>query len=402
MNKAKELNKMAKAVKKVKKELKKEKKEQKVASVVVSKSAIPSKIQSKFKTYFQSLPGKNGSTVCCGADLLGVVSTPNASIFGGSILQINGIIGSILVTPLGSVFLNTRLYVEALRYEKFRFRKLRFHFLSDVGTNVNGSVILAYDPDPADNSINLQPDANSSLSSLQILMGFADAEKDSVWTPFSMDCRTVKNDPQEFYYTNYVGGDIRLAAQGSLWVADGGSLPNNTSLGSIAIEYEIEFWDPSMDQLNSQANYAKIGFATSLTANQGLNFLASTPSIAFTGGGKGTYPIGVDSAGNSFVSIPPGIHLVDYTGVCSSGGTPTAPKMTFSLVDNIVNVVASTISSLQSADSGASTTSSSFKQNKLIVAPGGTKLYGTLDPAFTGTAVNFGLKLIEWAASSLI
>jgi len=413
-NSNKDLNKVAKEIKKVTKSLKKEKKEAKklVASSSESGGSMtkamnfgmsftPSKIQSSFKSYFQSIPGKNGSSRCVGADYIGLASTAGGST-QGTVLNINGVQGNIPISPLTAFFLNTRLYTEALRFEKYRFRKMRFLFCPDVGTSTNGSIIMAFDPDPADNLLNMNPGtADQSLASVQILMGFQDSMKSSVWTPSILECKTIKSDPQNFYYTNYSGGDIRLAAQGQLWVANGGSLPSNTSLGAIAIEYEIEFFDPSLDQLLSQAAFTKTG-ATSLNQNAAFNTITITPTSNFSGGGKQLYPLGTDSLSNVFVAMPPGVHEVITANTCSSGGTPTPPKVSLSFLDNIGQAITTVATLITDLNSSAAATSSSTRRYKVVVPPGGTKMYGLFDPAFTGTTASMLLQATQWAASALL
>lgn len=398
----KEIKKVVKEVKKIENNGKKESSGNKKNPVNLSQTYIPSKVTTNFKPFYKSTPGKNGSVRSYGADLLGVAKLSSNTV-GGTVLSINGAQGPLLISPLSAQFQGSRLYVEALRFEKFRFRKLRFHYIPYLGTNSTGSVILAYDPDAADNNINANPPLQGELQALQVLMSFQDAESGSVWSPFCMDCKTVESDPQSFYYTNYIGSDIRLAAQGVLWVASGGGIGANVTLGNIAIEYEIDFYDPSMDQLNSQVQYATNAITVDFGQNKGLNGILANPTVTqATGGGLAIYPRGVDAQGNSFVVLPPGIHALEYGATTTSGGTPTAPKMNFSFVDQLSSLASSALTVLAETASGAAPNSSDVKRMKLSVGPGGSKLYGTIDPSFTGAAMNAFLNIVQWAAVAMI
>jgi hypothetical protein len=358
----------------------------------------PSKIQTEFKSFFQSVPMKNGASRVNGADIIAVVAT-GASNFSGTPLTSAQGVGSFLISPFSPQLVGTRLGIEALRFEKYRFKKLRFVFLPDVGTGTNGSVILAFDPDATDNFVNLAPTALTSLNSLQTLMGFEDSVKASVWTPFALDIKTIKSDPQQFYYTNYNGGDLRLAAQGQLWVCSGGSLPNTTSLGSIGIEYEIEFYDPSLDQLNSQVRYDVPASAVDTVPLHGFNAF-NTGTVKTTGGGTGLYQLVTDTLGNKYFSIPPGVHQIDSTSTNTSGASGSAPIITYTALANLVSSVVPVVTSLFSGNSG--TVIGSYASNKAMIysPPGGTKLYANI----SGSTSNLSqfLEIAQWATSLII
>lgn len=359
----------------------------------------PSKIQTEFKTYYER-SSRSGRTVARGADLIGIAKVPPDSV-GGTVLEISGYQGPIIIGPLAPNFVGTRLYFEALRFEKYKFTKLQFVFLPDVGTSANGSIILGYDPDPSDDFIELNPKIETSLTSIQTLLGYQDSLKASVWSPSVLNCGSVKTDPQTCWYTNYTGGDLRLAAQGALWVCSGGSLADETYIGSIGVEYEIEFWDASLDQLNSMIQFEKPGLTKDTAPNQGFNQLA-TGTKKSTGGGEEIYPLKQDESGNTYISVPPGVHKFSQTSTCNSGGTPTAPQHQYNFIENIDGINEAVVSILDYVSSGASPTSVATSELKIVAPPGGGKLYGTLDNTFTGTSLSTVIKILEFAAAAVL
>jgi len=364
--------------------------------------SAPARSSSLYQCYYDTKMTKSGQ-ISRGMDFLCQVKSRSESTVSGEVMLLNG--GTdphgLILTPLSDVFQGTKLGIDALKYEKFRFRRLKFIYTGDVGSSVAGSIILAYEPDAAD-LINLSPTAGaSSLEAMQTALGFQDSLKGPGWSTFELNCKSVVSDPQKFYYTNYVGGDIRLAAQGQLWIINGGNQTVGTQYGTVLIEYECEFFDSSLTSINSQRYIVKNNFAVSTAANHGLNFLSSTLDLDQRTGEGDQYAIQVDESGNSFVTIPPGIHQLNYSSSCASGGTPTAASQAFSVLQNILNNGLSAVyTQLQYNASSAASTSSYNEIGRIDSPPGGCKLYSTL--ATTGSVVSHVLKLAQWAADTLI
>jgi hypothetical protein len=339
-----------------------------VVKVSKQEVAVPAAIQTYFKPVMPKMSTRaDGSVTMSGSDLLDFVSLVNDST--GAVLK------RLDLNPQSTVFSNTRLGIESLRFEKYRFKKLCFHFLAELPTSQKGSIIMAYDPDAADDpQENFPASSSESLTAIQTFMAYRDAENFNIWLGAKLEAK-VKFDPQKFYYTNYSGGDIRLAQQGSLFVVLGGStgLSGGTTLGKIALEWEIEFYEPTLENVNPQTKAVSnsVNF-TSVTA-QGFNGLNSG-NLTQTQNGP---DLGTDSQGNKFFDLIPGVYDVFSTLVTNGS---TAGTVTYNLVSNIADNLG-TITSLVGAVNTNVLTSLTSQEHRITVPQGGAKLYSTLNAA---------------------
>lgn len=339
------------------------------ATKVSSMTMAPSAVSRVFKPYYTSVPvGNKGQCRVSGGDLLTPIQTTGANNFTGTVLS------NFVICPLSTVFQNTKIYYESLRYEKFRFRKLIFHWCPDAPTSTSGSIVMGYDPDPADTNISMV--ATTSINQYQIgfatvqtLLGFQDSVKGNVWESFSLNCKTIKNDPQDFYYTSQQGGDARLFSQGQVYVALGGQTGTNILLGSLGVEYEIDFFDPSLDQLNPMTTYKNTVVQTpDNRTNFGFNTLLAA-AIKDVNIGNNQYPINIDNLGAAYISIPPGVHVMDYTA--QQAAQTITPTFT-GIANNILQSVTTSLID----DFRVTGLTKQFL--KIISPPGGSKLYSSI------------------------
>lgn len=364
-----------------------------LSSKPVSAMSGPAVMGSSLKPYRRVSLNKRGVLVLEALDLVAVIAAPGTNTTSGQQLL------SLPISPLAKPFLNTSLYYEALRHEKYLFKKLRAIWEPDVATSANAGFIMAYDPDISDAGPIVKPTtADAQLQVQQVYMGYRDSIKSSLWMPTILDIR-VKEDPQDFYYTNYLGGDPRLASQGQLFFAVTGSPINaNTILGTVALEYKVEFFDPSVDQINSEMKVSGTGLTSVTTSNSGLNKLKNQTFVL--SGTANEFPFGVDAQGNSFINIPPGIH--EIVRVQTNTGNNTAMGLpTYSLVDNILSAIPGVLTVLESV-AGTQTaidSSTGYVRTKIQAPLGGSKLYST--DTLAGT-ISDTLRLVSWAASALI
>lgn len=370
----------------------------------IGTTAYPSKVATSIKPYYSTTSLKGGAVRIKGLDMIAVVST-DTNVLGGTSLLLNGQRRQVEVSPLSTFFTSTKLGIDALRFEKYQFTKLKFIFMPDTGTGSDGSIILGYDPDVSDDFIEFITTAANSLGSMQTLLGFEDSESGSVWAPVVLDVKTIETDPTQILFTNYTGGDERLAFRGRLWVASGGSLPTNKVLGKLLIEYEIELYDPSVDQLNAQR---KLTYSAPITYASGSDMISTMSTSAFlqdfsANGGKDAYPIidanNIASNKSKAISIPPGKHKLFINNKCNSGGTPVFSATNPSVLPNISGQTAN-ITSTTNDFSGAAPTALSSWEGIIEAGLGGAKLF--LDQVFTGTTIQPVIQLIEWAASAIL
>jgi len=341
-----------------------------VVKVSKQEVAVPAAIQTYFKPVMPKMSTRaDGAVVMSGADLLDFI--PLASDSTGSVLR------RLDLNPQSAIFSNTRLGIESLRFEKYRFRRLKFHFLAELPTSQKGSVILAFDPDAADDpQENFPTNSTESLTALQTFMAYRDAENFNIWLGAQLDAK-IKFDPQKFYYTNYSGGDVRLAQQGSLFVVLGGStgLSIGTTIGKIALEWEIEFFEPTLENVNPQTKSILNSGSFSSGIAQGFNLIAQS-NLSQTQNGP---ELSTDSLGNRFFELIPGVYDVISTLAVNGG---TAATVSYNLVSNIADNIG-TVAALIGATNSNASTSLTSQEHRLTVPQGGAKLYSTMNAALT-------------------
>lgn len=161
----------------------------------------------------------------------------------------------------------TRLQIWSQMYEKFLFRKLRFHVVPSVPTTNSGSYIVAYDRDPTD------PTPPSDLGGSRALMSYENSCEFPIWVPGAITCPLIQ--PDEGYYTGS-GTDERLFTQGQLyiWQLDAASVANLSF--TVYVEYECDFFVPQLEQINGLTFGSNSGSATP------SNYIAASTSAPYT------------------------------------------------------------------------------------------------------------------------
>ena len=142
------------------------------------------------------------------------------------------------INPRVGAFVGTKLALLARCYEKYVFRRIKFHFVSAIPATQTGSYWVAYDKDMADDS---PPETSDGIKQMMALAG---SRMVNVWENVTIDGDLT--DTQDFYYTNYTGYDGRLTNQGQVWLMH--DVPGGTNLKvNLWIEYEIELFDPQLE-----------------------------------------------------------------------------------------------------------------------------------------------------------
>lgn len=162
------------------------------------------------------------------------------SVINGNSQSFNNLFNR-TINPSSEIFFGTRLNLYSKMFEKFLFRRLRFHYDSGVSATTTGSLILAYDRDATDGT----PPNNET--GLRQYLSMANSEIGNVWEDITIDCKLA--DLQEFYYTSLNNSDARLTSQGQIYVTQvNGASSGTASLGSLWVDYDIEFFDPAVEQ----------------------------------------------------------------------------------------------------------------------------------------------------------
>lgn len=328
------------------------------------------------KTAFSVLSSNRGNGAVCirGKDYLGLITIPVAGTSPAGTTVFN-----MPISPSAPQLQSSRLSRFSQMYDKFFFKRLKFHFTAQTPTTTQGSIIVAYDHDAADATPPV------SESGIQALMSFQDSVTAPAWASVDLDCH-VRNDAQDWYYTNFVDEEERIAFQGQLYV----TVLTGYSVGSFLsawVEYEVDFWDPQLDpSSNTETKSFLAGAVVSNTANAAFNPLAGVWGTSANNPLNPFIQPGVDSAGNSYLNIlKGGAYLLEQIAKQSSAGTFT----TFNTPTVSVNHPGqtATITNNESlAAIGAGT--SAYRKDLLKIPFGGAKVYGTAAGADTvGTLI---------------
>lgn len=166
-----------------------------------------------------------------GCDYYGSITTPS-SVSEGSVL-INQIIAL-------NQFDQTRIKQFGALFERYQVNSWRFYYVPAVASTVQGQLLMYPEYDVAD-----------SVGSNPMRSGLAHMGSDlfNVYTETSI--QFVHADPFTDLFVSPDGTDTRLSAIGKLIVLAGPNVPASTALGSIYMEYDIDFYIPCLNDLVS-------------------------------------------------------------------------------------------------------------------------------------------------------
>lgn len=131
----------------------------------------------------------------------------------------------------------------AARYEKYRFRKLKYSFVPIVSASTNGVVSMVPDYDALD------PAPTTFINAMQ----YAGAKSSPVWQQFSLVVpkKTLMPSDDTFYVrTEGLGAavaDLKTYDIGNLFICCEGMAADHTVVGHLYVDYEIELITPNID-----------------------------------------------------------------------------------------------------------------------------------------------------------
>jgi len=312
---------------------------------------------------------RRGSIRVKGQDWLGRITASASEVPGYVYLEI-------YINPLEIA--GTRLSLFAQLYDKFRFGLLKFHFVPAGSTQTRGTVLLAYDRDISD----VTPPPNDT--GVRQFMAMMDAVSSPIWAPCTAVCPL--SHPEEGLWCNPVsGGDDRLSYQGQLYVAclEPSSLTAGQSLGDLFMEYDVEFFDPQLDQTVPISNMA-VPASTSPTPSDLLRTLAPTAGFGAGAyvGTPGLFPKVDPVTLKGYLDLAQGVYRLTqaiqqdgFTAGAIQGQAPT-------LIPNVTRPAPApqpivTLIRQLNADP-ASTSSSEYGEYIVAVPPGGGKMFWEL------------------------
>ena len=132
------------------------------------------------------------------------------------------------------------LSIMAQAWEQYKFRKLRFVFLTRTGSNTPGSVIMSPDYDSSD----------AAPATEQIMSTYDGTVEDAPWKDNSCNLKvnllSGAGGPRKFVRTGALlpNQDIKLYDVANMFVGtvDG----TNVAWGKLWVEYDIDFWVPQL------------------------------------------------------------------------------------------------------------------------------------------------------------
>lgn len=127
----------------------------------------------------------------------------------------------------------------AMRFEKYRFHKLRFTYIAECPTTVSGAINMIPDYDPED---------DNSTMTVPEMMSFADVVRTNAWKPAVCQLQTGKM-PRDTLFTrndDTTPEDIRLSDSGSLLVQH--SLATSGPFGSLWVDYDVSLCIPQQEE----------------------------------------------------------------------------------------------------------------------------------------------------------
>lgn len=208
------------------------------------------------------------------------------------------------------------LSTQAQGWERYRFHRLVFRYLTRTATSSAGSVMLVPDYDPAD----------SEPTSEQIASAYEDAVEDAPWKDMSCDLRASAMHPlgpSKFVRTGPLSPnqDIKTYDVGNMFVCtvDGTASP----WGKLWAEYEVEFFTPQL---------SPVGGGSVLTAERGENTETPTDANPFgTIASLGTWKSGdtpvYTITGKVLTFLKSGSYFVKARFVSSVSTTLAAPTL---------------------------------------------------------------------------
>jgi hypothetical protein len=168
----------------------------------------------------------------------------------------------------------------AINWERYKFHRLSFHYLTRVASTNTGSVILSPDYDPAD----AKPvDEITALS-------YADAREDVVWKDVDIFLKVPSLDggrKDHFVRTGPLGPnlDVKSYDSGTLFVCVDATV-TSTLLGKLFVDYDVEFFTPQLPPTGDP--------------------LVGSSVVSFGGAGNVNFPLGstpVNSALNTLGNV---------------------------------------------------------------------------------------------------
>lgn len=199
----------------------------------------------------------------------------------------NHVVGDVRYTmPITPFMLpQSRLAALATIYEKWRIRKLIFHYVTAVATSQAGQLIHYVDYDVTNRL------STSSQSNVNIASAHSKSTPFSVWN----DSKLSYGRAGQWLYTNNNGDDDRWDSAGLYTVICATNFGGDVDLGSIYVEYDIDFFQgqaatPSSGNLVTGVYGYAVGPTLTNPLGTDVTYVYNNLGVTYDGAGKFTFP----------------------------------------------------------------------------------------------------------------
>lgn len=198
--------------------------------VGINKRAV--RIERGFKISSYARKGEEDGVRMVGSDILAAVT------IGGTAPPVGAELYNFKLSPLS--FTNTRLAVIGGIFQKFRPNSIRFRFEHSCPTTTPGQLLHYCDYDSTDNYTPI----DNTFAAIQKAAAHKGAVPFGVWEDKGAIHKV--DDPTQAFYTEQTGEE-RLWSAGKYHLFVSAPPPANTALGVLYIDYDISFWQMSLD-----------------------------------------------------------------------------------------------------------------------------------------------------------
>lgn len=209
------------------------------------------------------------------------------------------------------------MYMSALAFNMYKFRKLRIHYKNSTSTNNTGVVVIGFNPDPND----IAPATLAQIENYETRVRVATWEDSYVDVPKEDLARLKKF----FVRSSIVPGEIGTYDLGTIFIGVSGNNSNTATLGEVWLEYILDMYAPITAV--QQAPYAK---ANSIYTQSTSVPVGSGSAVTIPWNVTLANPMGLVNTAGSFTGITGA--LIVYTQVTI--GTTAFTSGNLSIVKN--------------------------------------------------------------------
>jgi len=188
------------------------------------------------------------------------------------------------------------LSIVAKQYEQYRFKKLRFEYITRTGTTTSGSVLLAPDYDASDAT----PGTEAQMTT------YEECVEDAPWKDIACQLKPEAMHPmgpRKYVRTGAVSGDIKTYDVANFFLAVV-EMTGATGVGKLWVDYDVEFFVP---QTESSSGQTSVSF---LVSNDGSQALPAATENVLTMGAIQTNGLGVTIPSPGNYLFPKGQYIV--------------------------------------------------------------------------------------------